>query len=140
MFSVFHKIARASKAWRQFWIRRWRASRRRIEGPPRFDQAVITPEAYWTGIVNALSRRLPDDVLRRLTEIDNTSWSRPNLVMTRWASALRAAGIRTAVLSNMPISVRSHLRSVKWMPQFDYSCYSCDVRCAKPEPAIHRDF
>ena len=104
-----------------------------------FDQALITPEAYWTGIANALSRRLPDDVLRRLTGIDNTSWSRPNLVMTRWASALRAAGIRTAILSNMPISVRSHLRSVKWMPQFDYSCYSCDVRCAKPELAIYRD-
>jgi len=56
-----------------------------------FDRAAITPEAYWTRLANALSWRLTDDVLRRLAEIDNASWSRPNLVMARWASALRAA-------------------------------------------------
>jgi len=104
-----------------------------------FDQAALSPETYWSGVAGALSRDLSEDCRRLLTEIDNRSWSRPAPAMASWASALRAAGVRTAVLSNMPITVRSHLLSVTWLPQFDYSCYSCDIRCAKPAPAIFQD-
>lgn len=104
-----------------------------------FDLAALTPEAYWNGVADRLSRRLSDDCLRLLTGIDNRSWSRPDPVMPSWAAALGAAGLRTAVLSNMPITVRTHLRSVAWMPRFDYSCYSCDLRCAKPAPEIFED-
>jgi putative hydrolase of the HAD superfamily len=104
-----------------------------------FDQAALTPEAYWSGVAEALSRHLSEDRRRLLTEVDNRSWSCPNPTMVSWASALRVAGIRTAVLSNMPITVRSHLLSVSWLPQVDYSCYSCDLRCAKPAPAIFQD-
>lgn len=104
-----------------------------------FDQASLSPEAYWSGVADGLSRRLSDDCRRLLTEIDNRSWSRPDPIMASWAAALRAAGLRTAILSNMPITVRSHLRSVAWLPQFDYSCYSCDIRCAKPAPAIFQN-
>lgn len=104
-----------------------------------FDLSALTPEAYWNGIADRLSRRLSDDCRRLLTAIDNRSWSRPDPVMARWAAALGAAGLRTAILSNMPITVRTHLRSVAWLPRFDYSCYSCDLGSVKPAPAIFQD-
>ena len=104
-----------------------------------FDQAVLSPEAYWGGVAAELSQPLSDDLLRQLTEIDNRSWSRPDPVMAAWASALRPAGHRTAVLSNMPITVRGHLRTAGWLPQFDYLCFSCELGCVKPEAAIFHD-
>ena len=46
---------------------------------------------------------------------------------------LRRAGVRTAVISNMPVTLRTYLeRSCEWLPQFDCSYYSCDFHRAKP--------
>ncbi|HTS27351.1 MAG TPA: HAD family phosphatase [Bryobacteraceae bacterium] len=104
-----------------------------------FDEGAITPEAYWSGVASALSRTLANGRRERLIELDNQSWSHPDPVMVRWAIDLRAAGVRTAVLSNMPITLRVHLRSCEWLPEFDYSCYSCDVLSAKPAPEIFRN-
>ncbi len=104
-----------------------------------FDQASLTPESYWATIAGALSRTLSDEERARLIELDNHSWSFPDPVMPSWATALRAAGVRTAVLSNMPITLRTHLREFcEWLPEFDHSCYSCDVRQTKPSPEIYR--
>ena len=104
-----------------------------------FDQASLSPEAYWKGVADALSRHLSQDLRDSLTEIDNSSWALPNDTMANWASALRGAGLRIAILSNMPVTVRSHLRNVTWLPKFDYSCYSCDLRLVKPGPEIFHD-
>jgi len=103
-----------------------------------FDQAAITPEAYWGTIAGALSRNLSDAQRERLIELDNLSWARPEPIMVQWAVELHDAGVRTAVLSNMPITVRMYLqRSCAWLPQFDFSCYSCDLKQTKPGPEIY---
>ena len=102
-----------------------------------FDRADITPEQSWKSVAESLARPLTEAEQERLIEFDNASWSHPNPIMIDWAKALRSAGTRTAILSNMPITLRAHLgRVAAWMPPFDFSCYSCDVRLAKPEPEI----
>jgi putative hydrolase of the HAD superfamily len=102
-----------------------------------FDRAAITPEAYWDTIASRLSRTLTETERQRITELDNLSWSYPDPIMVAWATALRQAGMKTGILSNMPITLRAHLRDwCKWLPVFDNSCYSCDVSLAKPEPEI----
>jgi putative hydrolase of the HAD superfamily len=102
-----------------------------------FDEAAITPETYWEGIASSLARSLSDAGLERLTELDNLSWARPDPIMVRWAAELRGAGVRTAVISNMPITLRAHLqRFCGWLPEFDYSCYSCDLHQTKPAAGI----
>ena len=75
--------------------------------------------------------------LERVVELDNRSWAHPSPVMVRWASGLRAAGVRTAILSNMPVTLRAYLDAhALWMPAFDHRTFSCDVRLAKPGPEI----
>jgi putative hydrolase of the HAD superfamily len=101
-----------------------------------FDRAAITPEGYWDALANRLSRTLTETERKRITELDNLSWSYPDPIMVKWPTALRQAGMKTGILSNMPITVRAHLRACEWLPVFDYSCYSCDVRLAKPDPEI----
>ena len=103
-----------------------------------FDRAGITPEAYWSDVAEALALRLSDAAREQLIELDNLSWAEQDPVMVNWATALRGAGVRTAVLSNMPITLRSGLpRFCPWLPEFDHSCYSCDVGQAKPAPGIY---
>jgi putative hydrolase of the HAD superfamily len=102
-----------------------------------FDRAAITPEDYWDTVANRLSRTLRETERQRITKLDNLSWSYPEPTMVEWATALHQAGMKTGILSNMPITLRTYLRDCcGWLPAFDYSCYSCDVRLAKPEPEI----
>jgi putative hydrolase of the HAD superfamily len=102
-----------------------------------FDAAALTPEEYWSEIARALDRNLNGRMLADAMAIDNRSWSHPSPVMARWAAAIRGAGLRTAILSNMPITLRMHLdNQVKWLPEFDHRTFSCDVRVSKPRPEI----
>src|SRR3954447_18784747 len=82
-----------------------------------FDAAGLTPEEYWRGIAAMLGRELTADMQARATAIDNRSWSHASPVMAEWAATIRAAGIRTAILSNMPITLREHLEvHTPWLP------------------------
>lgn len=102
-----------------------------------FDAAALTPEEYWGQVATALGKTLDPRMLAEATAIDNRSWSHPSPAMARWASVIRDAGIRTAILSNMPITLRLHLdEQVKWLPQFDHRTFSCDVRMSKPKREI----
>jgi putative hydrolase of the HAD superfamily len=102
-----------------------------------FDAAALTPEEYWGEIARALDRSLTGAVLAEATALDNRSWSHPSPVMVHWAEAIRGAGLRTAILSNMPITLRVHLDDqVSWLPEFDHRTFSCDVRVSKPRPEI----
>jgi putative hydrolase of the HAD superfamily len=100
-----------------------------------FDEAALDAEAYWSRVARRLisSKELED-----LTAIDNRSWTHPDSFMIDWARRLRAAGMRTAILSNMPLPVREYLDTVDWLPEFDCRTFSCDVRLAKPGPEIYR--
>lgn len=98
-----------------------------------FDSAELAPEEYWGGVARMLDRELTPAMLEQATAIDNRSWSHPSPVMARWASAIRAAGVRTAILSNMPITLRTHIDAhAPWLPSFDHRTFSCDVRLVKP--------
>jgi putative hydrolase of the HAD superfamily len=102
-----------------------------------FDSADITPDDYWGTVAADLKRPLAAGGLERVVELDNRSWAHPSPVMVRWASGLRAAGVRTAILSNMPVTLRAYLDAhALWMPAFDHRTFSCDVRLAKPGPEI----
>ena len=59
--------------------------------------------------------------------------------MLAWAEALRARGIRTAILSNMGDTVlRSMEREFDWLTRFDVLVWSYQLQMAKPDPAIYR--
>ncbi len=107
------------------------------ENRDRFDEAAITPDDYWNGVAGMLDRVLSDDVRDQLIAADNQSWTHPVQVMLHWAAALRRAGLRTAILSNMPVTLRSYLdHHARWLPEFDHRTFSCDVRLKKPDREI----
>jgi len=99
-----------------------------------YDAAALDPAAYWKAVA---SRWLSPAQISTLIEIDSRSWSHPAPVMPQWAQDLRAAGIRTALLSNMPVTVRDYILGCAWLPDFDARVFSCDFGQCKPAPEIY---
>ena len=99
-----------------------------------YDRASVDPAAYWNTVAG---RQLSPADIERLQEIDSSSWSHPDPVMPAWAQRVRAAGFRTGLLSNMPAPVRDYIIECPWLPEFDHTTFSCDLRSTKPSPEIY---
>ena len=112
----------------EFQTRYWR---RRLS----YDEAALDPRSYWQTVADG---QLTEAEIDRLNDIDGKSWTHPAAVMPEWAKNVRASGVRTAILSNMPLTVREALDHSEWLPEFDHRTFSCDVRLAKPAPEIYR--
>ncbi len=104
-----------------------------------YDAAVLDPITYWNTVAETASRTLTPDQISALIEIDSRSWSHPAPVVPQWARDLRAAGLRTAILSNMPFPVRDYVLRCTWLPEFDVRVFSCEAGLCKPEPEIYRN-
>jgi len=101
----------------------------------KYDEAAIDPGSYWNAVAQ---RALPPQDIERLIDIDSRSWTHPNPVMLEWARQLRQAGLRTAILSNIPVPIRDAVERCEWLPEFDCRTYSCDLRVTKPSPEIYK--
>jgi putative hydrolase of the HAD superfamily len=104
-----------------------------------YDAGSLEPIAYWNTLANTASRALTSEDIADLIEIDSRSWSHPAPAIPEWARDLRAAGLRTAILSNMPVPVRDYVVQCPWLPEFDSQTFSCEVGVCKPEPEIYRN-
>ena len=102
-----------------------------------FDAGSLDPAAYWNAVARTAARVLTPSQIDTLVEIDSRSWSHPAPVMPQWARDLRAAGIPTALLSNMPVTVRDYVLGCAWLPDFDARVFSCDFGQCKPAPEIY---
>ena len=59
--------------------------------------------------------------------------------MLDWLDMLHTAGIKTALLSNMPWDLIEHVRThFKWMENFAFKTFSAEVRLIKPDGAIYQ--
>jgi putative hydrolase of the HAD superfamily len=104
-----------------------------------YDAATLDPATYWNTVAQTASRTLTPEQIATLIEIDSRSWSHPAPGMPQWARDILAAGIRTALLSNMPFPVRDYILGCAWLPDFDVRVFSCEAGLCKPEPEIYRN-
>jgi putative hydrolase of the HAD superfamily len=105
---------------------------------PDYDEARLDPEEYWNGVARAAGRMLSSSQIKRVIELDSFSWMYPRTVIADWARALKQAGSRIALLSNMPVTLRDALQSCAWLPEFDQRTLSCDVKVSKPSAGIYQ--
>ena len=108
---------------------------------PAYDRGDVTLEGYWSRILALADRAADAGLLERLNREDLRGWGRINDRVLQWSRALRAAGFRTAVLSNMPrplLDLMSAEPSFAWLREFEVRVFSCEVRLVKPEPGIYR--
>ena len=99
---------------------------------------------YWRDVLaSCAGRDLPpgpewERLLGALVEVDVASWTL--YLDDTWALAARAraAGVRTAVLSNCASEIMNRVRAERGLEQhFDAVVISCEVGVTKPDPGIY---
>ena len=105
----------------------------------RYDRGDFTAEQYWRMLAENAKRTLREEQFRELAERDVRMWSHVNPLMVAWLGSLSAAGIKTAVLSNMHADMARYARrEFAWLDLLSYHVFSVEVRLINPDPAIYR--
>ena len=95
-----------------------------IQGRGPYDRGDLLPEEYWRGFASQAGVTLDEDVIGKLRKWDIEMWSRTNGPMVLWLESLRSAGVKTAILSNMPSDFVTHVRqNFPWLKHFDHQSF-----------------
>jgi putative hydrolase of the HAD superfamily len=128
---------------------KWMAGLFRVE-PDRFrslwgrnrldyDCGSLSLETYWSQLAEAAGIKLPQQQIDEVSQRDVQMWARLNPTMLQWLKQLHASGIKTGLLSNMPVDMITYARKqFEWLNQFDHQTFSAEVKVVKPDAAIYR--
>jgi putative hydrolase of the HAD superfamily len=104
-----------------------------------YDRGDLSAKAYWLKFAEDTGSQVSDAQIDDLRRWDVEMWSTANNAMMKWVKKLRAAGIKTAILSNMPWDMLHHARKTfHWLGDFDCHVFSCEIGEIKPSPMIYR--
>jgi putative hydrolase of the HAD superfamily len=103
-----------------------------------YDRGDVTAEQYWLKFAAETNTSIDRRQIEILRQVEVEIWAHPDPDMLDWVRQLHAAGIRTGLLSNMPLDLMKHVRAnCKWMENFAFKTFSAEVRLLKPDPAIY---
>jgi putative hydrolase of the HAD superfamily len=103
-----------------------------------YDRGDLTAEEYWLKLAAQANTSIDQKQIETLRKIEIESWIRLDQGMLEWVSRLRAAGIKTGLLSNMPWDLIEYLRAnCEWLNDFFFKTFSAEVRVIKPDAAIY---
>jgi putative hydrolase of the HAD superfamily len=96
-------------------------------------------QQHWEHFAKAAGISLTSDHIARIVEFENRIWVRANPAALQLVREIKAQGMRTAILSNIPFDLRAELRTAfDWLDEFDVQIWSCDHGVIKPDAAIYR--
>ncbi|MDP9112606.1 MAG: HAD family phosphatase [Acidobacteriota bacterium] len=94
--------------------------------------------AYWQDIAQSSGRVFDDALIDEMMRREVDFWGRFDDRVLNWARDLRAAGLRTGILSNLPRTLGERLRSeVGFLDHFDQVTFSYELGVIKPEAPIY---
>jgi putative hydrolase of the HAD superfamily len=104
-----------------------------------YDRGDLLPSEYWQKFAEQARVKITADAIEQARRLDLELWSHINDAMILWVQRLHAAGFKTAILSNMPTDMATHVRNnFAWISYFDHHIFSGEVRSVKPEPEIYQ--
>jgi len=100
------------------------------------------PEEYaqhWLQVAGEAGVEASVDAVEKLIAMESDLWMRPNAAVLELARAVKSAGLKTAILSNMTFDLLGRLRDrFDWLKEFEVQIWSCEEGSAKPDMAIYR--
>jgi putative hydrolase of the HAD superfamily len=104
----------------------------------QYDLGNLNGLSFWKAVSDDAGLTFTDAQVARLIENDVIMWSTLNEEMLGWVGALQDAGFKTAILSNMVEELMLYMmQEFAWLGRFDHHTWSCQLRIAKPDPAIY---
>jgi len=105
-----------------------------------YDRAVYDGAAYWRRVGELNKKSLTDAEIEQLIAWDSDQWTNANLDMLDFARRMKATGIRTAILSNMQMEMKTFMqKKFDWLGEFDVQMYSCEEGIVKPDVKIYQE-
>ncbi|MHB8303179.1 MAG: HAD family hydrolase [Acidobacteriaceae bacterium] len=105
---------------------------------PDYDRGTLNGTTYWQTFARDTALTLRPEQIEALIEQDVLLWASLNPVMLDWVLRVQAAGLKTAILSNMGEELLAHMRkNFRWLDSFDHHTWSCELNLIKPEAAIY---
>jgi putative hydrolase of the HAD superfamily len=103
------------------------------------DANILDDSTYWQRIAQDAGTRFTVKQLELLNQFDARMWMDLNPTMLAWAFAIKEAGLKIGILSNMGANtLRFVRRDFSWLNRFDQLTWSCELGVVKPEAAIYR--
>jgi putative hydrolase of the HAD superfamily len=110
-----------------------------LETRAPYDRGDLLPGEYWQKFAEQAGVKITAEAIEQARQLDLELWSHINEAMILWVQQLHAAGFKTAILSNMPTDMATHVRNnFAWISHFDHHIFSGEVRSVKPEPEIYQ--
>ncbi len=102
-----------------------------------YDSGEFDGAAYWQRCAQAAGVTLTDEQIRQLIATDIRMWSILNQTMVDWAVTISKSAFKTGILSNIPFEIADVFKELPWAKVFTHNTWSCELRLAKPDPAIY---
>jgi putative hydrolase of the HAD superfamily len=120
-----------------------------VSEPPFFDLYSTTRDEYdcgrqdcqqhWQKFACAAGVTLTAGHVARILDFESRLWLQANPATLDLARQIRAQGMQTAILSNIPFDLLRDLRrAFDWLDDFKVQTWSCEHGVIKPDPAIYR--
>lgn len=104
-----------------------------------YDAGALDGTAYWRQSLEDAGISAAPATIAELVALDGVMWCTANAVLIAWQQRLRAAGVKTAILSNMGGTVRAAIeRECAWVHTLDVRVWSHEVGCTKPDRRIYK--
>jgi len=106
----------------------------------RYDAGLCQPEEYWHAVAHTAGTNFEASKIPALIRVEIELWNNFDFRLFQWTSQLRAAGYRTAILSNLPRPLGEELRGISgFLDHFDHVTFSYELNKVKPQPEIYLD-
>jgi putative hydrolase of the HAD superfamily len=105
----------------------------------RYDRGDLSMGDYWAALAKDAGTKLAPAQLGEISQWDVEMWAHINPAMLDWLTRMRSAGVKTGLLSNMPVDMIRYAREqFTWLKHFDHQTFSAEVGLVKPDAAIYR--
>ena len=92
---------------------------------------------HWRAFADAAGVELRPAQVERIAGMETLMWMRVNPDALALAREIKAQGMKTAILSNIPHDLLAEVRKFHWVNEFEVKIWSCELGIVKPDPAIY---
>ena len=103
-----------------------------------YDAGICEPAEYWQAVARTAGTKFEESKIPALIRREIELWNSYDSRVLHWTRQLRAAGFRTAILSNLPRPLGEELRATPgFLDHFDHVTFSYELGKVKPQPEIY---